>query len=86
MRRRVALRSEPSRRSNCRRVWARVRAPSGMRKWMAEPARVRTKKTASPPGWDGSHCRSRVASPCALSAALTASRKNWWARRVSDTR
>eukprot|EP00965_Chrysotila_dentata_P038991 1295985-Pleurochrysis_carterae.AAC.1 len=57
-----------------------------MRRRMAEPAGMRTKTTASPPGWDGSHWRSRAASSCAPSAASTASRRNWRARPMSGTR
>eukprot|EP00965_Chrysotila_dentata_P156255 5162321-Pleurochrysis_carterae.AAC.2 len=53
---------------------------------MAEPENARTKKRASPPGWDGSHRRSRVALSCASRAALTASRKKLHARLVRGMR
>eukprot|EP00965_Chrysotila_dentata_P097248 3214375-Pleurochrysis_carterae.AAC.1 len=53
---------------------------------MAEPENARTKKRAWPPGWDGSHRRSRAVSSCAPRAALMASRRKLHARPVSGTR
>eukprot|EP00965_Chrysotila_dentata_P147631 4874151-Pleurochrysis_carterae.AAC.2 len=53
---------------------------------MAEPENARTKKRASPPGWDGSHRRSWAVSSCAPCAALTASRRKLHARLVRGMR